>query len=81
MSPTIHREGPFRFFFYSNEGGEPPHVHIQAGDGEAKAWINPPAFASHSGIPARDLARILAIVQARQTEFTEAWDEHFRQGR
>jgi hypothetical protein len=27
MTPTIHREGPFRFFFYSHEPREPPHVH------------------------------------------------------
>lgn len=78
MSPTIHREGPFRFFFYSNEGGEPPHVHIQAGSGDAKAWINPPAFASHPGIPAKDLGRILSIIQTHQSEFLEAWDEYFR---
>jgi hypothetical protein len=27
--PTVGRIGPFRFFFYSNEGAEPPHVHAQ----------------------------------------------------
>ena len=27
--PTLGRIGPFRFFFYSNEGAEPPHVHAQ----------------------------------------------------
>ena len=80
MSPTIHREGPFRFFFYSNEGGEPPHVHIQAGGGEAKAWINPPAFASHAGIPVKDLARILTIIKHHQPNFLEAWNEHFGKG-
>jgi hypothetical protein len=26
MTPTTHREGPFRFFFYSHEPREPPHV-------------------------------------------------------
>ena len=26
--PTIHREGPYGFFFFSNEGLEPAHVHI-----------------------------------------------------
>lgn len=29
MTPTIHREGPFRFFFYSHEPREPPHVHVE----------------------------------------------------
>ena len=27
--PTVLRIGPFRFFFYSNESGEPAHIHIQ----------------------------------------------------
>jgi hypothetical protein len=27
--PTLGRIGPFRFFFYSNEGAEPPHIHVQ----------------------------------------------------
>ncbi|GEM_PF-6408691 len=27
--PTVLRNGPFRYFFYSNEKGEPPHVHVQ----------------------------------------------------
>ena len=28
-----------RFFFYSNEGSEPPHVHVESGDGTAKLWL------------------------------------------
>ena len=32
MAPTIGREGPFRFFFFfSEEGTEPAHVHIFSG--------------------------------------------------
>ncbi len=26
--PTILRIGPYRFYFYSHEPNEPPHVHI-----------------------------------------------------
>ena len=26
--PTILRIGPYRFFFYSSEDGEPIHVHV-----------------------------------------------------
>ncbi|MBW6456390.1 MAG: DUF4160 domain-containing protein [Trueperaceae bacterium] len=29
MSPTVLRDGPYRFFFFSNERGEPPHIHVQ----------------------------------------------------
>jgi hypothetical protein len=38
MSPTIHREDGFRFYFFSRE--EPRmHVHVQSADGEAKFWL------------------------------------------
>ena len=29
MTSTIYREGPSRFFFYSHEPREPPHVHVE----------------------------------------------------
>ena len=77
MSPTIHREGPYRFFFYSNEKGEPPHVHVEAGDGEGKLWIQSAAFASHAGLSPKDLAKIVAIVKDHQADFLEAWHGYF----
>jgi hypothetical protein len=27
--PTVLRSGPYRFFFYSGDAGEPSHVHIE----------------------------------------------------
>ena len=29
------------FFFYAEEGTEPPHVHVDKGDGSAKLWLQP----------------------------------------
>jgi len=34
--PTVLRIGPYRFHFYSREGGEPPHIHVTREDMEAK---------------------------------------------
>ena len=28
--PTVIKIGAFRFYFFSNEIGEPPHIHIQS---------------------------------------------------
>ncbi|MFL6934518.1 MAG: DUF4160 domain-containing protein [Xanthobacteraceae bacterium] len=39
--PTVLRVSGFRFFFYSLEGSEPAHVHIEHGDSIAKFWLNP----------------------------------------
>lgn len=39
--PTAHREGPYRFYFFSNEQGEPPHVHVDREGFSAKFWLDP----------------------------------------
>ena len=39
--PKVLRIGSFRFHFYSDEGNEPPHIHIEANDGECKFWLEP----------------------------------------
>lgn len=42
--PTILLVAGWRFFFYSNEGNEPIHIHCQKGDAEAKFWLDLDAF-------------------------------------
>jgi hypothetical protein len=42
--PTVLREGPYRFYWYSHEPGEPPHVHVDRGDYSAKFWLRPVAL-------------------------------------
>ncbi|MGH7393728.1 MAG: DUF4160 domain-containing protein, partial [Candidatus Rokuibacteriota bacterium] len=37
--PTVLRSGPYRFFFYSGDGGEPPHIHVEREDNTAKFWL------------------------------------------
>jgi hypothetical protein len=39
--PTILRIAGFRFFFFSNEGEEPPHVHVERAESVAKFWLQP----------------------------------------
>lgn len=39
--PTVLREKGFRFFFYSREGTEPPHIHVVGHGGEMKVWLQP----------------------------------------
>src|ERR1043165_864320 len=37
--PTVLRVSGFRFFFYSLEGSEPAHIHVEHGDNTAKFWL------------------------------------------
>ena len=77
MSPTVYREGPFRFFFYSHESREPPHVHVERDDAIAKLWLHDSSIADAGGLSARDLQRVTAIVMVQRDPFLEAWHEHF----
>ncbi|MCI2285826.1 DUF4160 domain-containing protein [Colwellia sp. MSW7] len=52
--PTVLRIGPFRFFFYSNENGEPAHIHIQRENMLAKFWLKPIALATQLGFPQKN---------------------------
>lgn len=38
--PTILLIDGWRFFFYSNEGNEPIHIHCQKNDKECKYWLD-----------------------------------------
>lgn len=75
--PTVLREGGFRFFFFSNEGTEPPHVHVEAGDGHAKFWLNPVELAYSAAFKTIDLKRARLLVIRYRLEFEERWREHF----
>lgn len=47
------RNRALQIFFYSNEGVEPPHVHIRRERATAKFWLDPVALSSASGFRRR----------------------------
>jgi hypothetical protein len=53
--PTIVRLRGIRFFFYSLENGEPPHVHVESGDKAAKFWLDPVELARSNGFRPQEL--------------------------
>lgn len=77
MSPTVKRVGPSRFFFYGNEGFEPPHFHVRRDKMLAKFWLGRIELASSTGFRPHELFEIQRIVEASVREFEEAWHEFF----
>jgi Domain of unknown function (DUF4160) len=75
--PTVFRDGSLRFFFYSLENAEPPHVHVEYGDATAKYWLQPVELSRSRGFRARDLTRLRAMVIEHRQEFLEAWNAYF----
>jgi Domain of unknown function (DUF4160) len=67
--PTVFRPRGFRFFFYSNEARppEPPHVHVEQGESEAKFRLRPEVhLAYNDGFGARALRELLALVEGNR---------------
>ncbi|HUP90709.1 MAG TPA: DUF4160 domain-containing protein [Solimonas sp.] len=77
MSPTIFRNGPFRFYFFSREETR-MHVHVQAPTGEAKFWLEPQVeLALNHGLNARQLNTVQRLVEEHENEIRTAWKKHF----
>ena len=70
--------GPYRFFFYSNENGEPAHIHIQRERMLAKFWLNPVVLASSTRFTPKELRKLQTIVVENKDTFLEAWNGYFR---
>lgn len=75
--PTVHREGPYRFFFYSADRNEPVHVHVERDASRAKFWLDPVRLARSGGFSAAELREVERLVVANQRLILEKWNEYF----
>ena len=75
--PTILLLRGFRFFFFSGEGSEPPHIHVEHGDKVKKYWLNPVELNWSEGFRGHELTKLRALVIERRTIFLEKWHEYF----
>jgi len=75
--PTVLRVGPFRFFFYSDEGNEPPHIHVQRDDKIAKFWLSPIKMENDGGLKPSEIRTITRLVSKHESDMLEKWNEYF----
>jgi hypothetical protein len=81
--PVVHRFGPYRFYFFSNENRatrERPHIHVRSGDGQAVFWLAPVSPRMAWGYTPREDERIRRIVLANRELLLGRWDEFFDEG-
>ena len=76
--PTVLRIRGDRFFFFSNEGDEPAHIHVETAEKYAKFWLDPVSLAQSVGYNAKQLTRLRGIVERRRDFFKEKWNEFFQ---
>jgi hypothetical protein len=77
MMPTVLRSGPYRFFFYSGDRDEPPHVHVERDDCEAKYWLDPVWLERSRGFGRGEINTIKEIVEENQQQLLDSWNEYF----
>lgn len=77
--PTVLRIGSFRFYFFSNEGQEPAHIHGKAAEDQAKSWLDSVVLAVNHGFSARELSELARIIIEHRTEVLKAWNDYFSQ--
>ncbi|HYA92299.1 MAG TPA: DUF4160 domain-containing protein [Thermodesulfobacteriota bacterium] len=75
--PTVLRIRNYRFFFFSNEGNEPPHIHIESGSKYAKFWLEPVQLARSVDFNARELNDIRKLILENSNFVKEKWHEYF----
>jgi hypothetical protein len=75
--PTVLREGPYRFFFYSGDRNEPVHVHVERDDSTAKFWLEPIRLASSGGFSRSELNQIYNLLEEHHTLLVRTWNDFF----
>ena len=80
--PTVHRLGPYRFYFFSEENGashEGPHIHVRSGSGVASFWLQPTRIRDYQGYTPQEVRRIMRIVMTNHDLLLKEWHEFFGQ--
>jgi hypothetical protein len=75
--PTVLRIGPYRFFFYAGDREEPPHIHVEREDFQAKFWLAPVRFQTNRGFKSWEVKRIENLVEENQESLMESWEGFF----
>ena len=73
--PTVLRFRGYRFYFFAEEGNEPPHVHVDKGSGTAKFWLADWSIASSEGLKPAEIRLALKIGRQHEQILKEAWNE------
>lgn len=77
--PEVLRVQGYRFFFFSREGTEPRHIHVEQAERYAKFWLVPISLAESRGFRSAELRALHNLVEQHRESFILAWDEHFNQ--
>jgi len=75
--PTVLRDGPYSFIFFSSDYPEPAHIHVKRDRQIAKFWLKPVSIAKNQGFKQHELNQIARLVVKHQQILLEAWHDYF----
>ena len=77
--PTVLNIDGFRFFFFSDEGSEPCHIHIKKAGSRGKIWLLPEMEENYYyGFTEQEKHKIRNIVRDNYEYLIQKWDEYFK---
>lgn len=74
--PRVLKKHGIDLFFYSNEGNEPPHIHVIAGGEGAKVWLEKPLRFAKTDLKSADRKKALNLIEDNRDLILEKWNEH-----
>lgn len=77
--PTVFIIHGFRFFFFSNEGTEPIHIHVEKEDKVCKFWLDPVRLAKNYKFSSSELRKVMDIIDQHKEKIEEKWNDYFNQ--
>jgi hypothetical protein len=74
--PTTLRIGPYRFYFYSYDCGEPRHTHVDRENMSSKFWLDPDvSLVENYGFNRKELRDIERIIRDNLETLRNEWDK------
>ena len=61
--PEVFRGRGYRFFFFSREGHEPRHIHVEQAERDAKFWLEPIELVEHAGSAAENCESFIRLLK------------------
>ena len=66
-----------KYYFFSNEGNEPPHIHVRQAERSAKFWMETPLRIEYANkFSGKELREIELIIELNRELIMEKWNEN-----
>jgi Domain of unknown function (DUF4160) len=75
--PTVLRINGYRVGFFSADGDEPRHVHVDRDGHACKFWLEPLQLAKNAGFSRPELNEIYDLLLEHRQELLNAWHGYF----